>query len=238
MSAAELFDETALGGGADKSAFVQRLRLILTQWPSADRLARTMGVSPSAFRKWLKGEAEPSRERLIALARATNVRLAWLAEGEGPEPDFGKPHASRRRGGGEAIEDTGDWGQFVIPGFAAPAFASQPMPHIALRRDWLRSIGCDPGQVICDIVTSDAMAPAIRKGDAILVDTSSQSVRSGAIYQLTLGGDRVLARVQCRHDGGLILLSDNSLYHAELVDRAMAENLVVIGRVVWAGGVI
>ena len=73
------------GTGADKSAFVDRLRTILAHWPSADRLARAMGVSPSAFRKWLKGEAEPSRERLVALARAAGVGVAWLAEGEGPE---------------------------------------------------------------------------------------------------------------------------------------------------------
>ena len=69
---------------ADKSAFVSRLQTILAHWPSADRLARAMGVSPSAFRKWLKGEAEPSRERLVALARTTGVGVAWLAEGEGP----------------------------------------------------------------------------------------------------------------------------------------------------------
>jgi transcriptional regulator with XRE-family HTH domain len=79
------------GSGADKSAFVDRLRTILAHWPSADRLARAMGVSPSAFRKWLKGEAEPSRERLVALARAAGVGVAWLAEGEGPAPAFESP---------------------------------------------------------------------------------------------------------------------------------------------------
>src|SRR5882757_9185275 len=74
--------------GAEKSAFVERLQTILSHWASADRLARTMGVSPSAFRKWLKGEAEPSRERLVALAHAAGVGVAWLAEGQGPAPTF------------------------------------------------------------------------------------------------------------------------------------------------------
>src|SRR3954469_11129876 len=72
--------------GAERAAFVARLHTILRHWPSADRLARAMGVSPSAFRKWLKGEAEPSRERLGALARAAGVSIAWLAQGEGPAP--------------------------------------------------------------------------------------------------------------------------------------------------------
>ena len=83
--------EPIRGAGADKTAFVERLKTILQHWPSADRLARAMGVSPSAFRKWLKGEAEPSRERLVALAHAASVGVAWLAEGEGPPPTFEPP---------------------------------------------------------------------------------------------------------------------------------------------------
>ena len=55
-----------------------------------------MGVSPSAFRKWLRGEAEPGRERLIALADATKVSIAWLATGEGPEPVFARPEDARQ----------------------------------------------------------------------------------------------------------------------------------------------
>jgi transcriptional regulator with XRE-family HTH domain len=84
--------------GMERAAFVARLRLILQQWPSADRLARAMGVSPSAFRKWVKGEAEPSRERLVALASSARVPIGWLATGEGPEPDFaeGDPPGQRR----------------------------------------------------------------------------------------------------------------------------------------------
>src|ERR1700753_2110267 len=93
--------ETVRGNGADKSAFVDRLKMILAHWPSADRLARAMGVSPSAFRKWLKGEAAPSRERLVALARAAGVGVAWLAEGEGPEPVFEAVNNGRRRSGGQ-----------------------------------------------------------------------------------------------------------------------------------------
>ena len=38
--------------GADKSAFVERLQTILAHWPSADRLARAMGVGA-------RGRAKP-----------------------------------------------------------------------------------------------------------------------------------------------------------------------------------
>src|ERR1700689_3706811 len=72
--------------GADQAGFVARLQRIAQQWRSADRLAKATGVSPSAFRKWLKGIAEPSRDRLVALAEAAGVNVSWLAQGEGPAP--------------------------------------------------------------------------------------------------------------------------------------------------------
>ena len=34
--------------------------------------------------KYKRGEADPSRARLVAIARAANVNLQWLATGEGP----------------------------------------------------------------------------------------------------------------------------------------------------------
>src|SRR5580700_675348 len=82
----EKTSSTVLSPTAERAAFISRLQAILRQWPSADRLARATGVSPSAFRKWLRGEAEPSRERLVALAQAAGVGVGWLAGGEGPEP--------------------------------------------------------------------------------------------------------------------------------------------------------
>jgi len=86
---------------ADQAGFAARLQLIVQQWPSVDRLAKASGVSPSAFRKWLKGVAEPSRDRLVALAEAAGVNVSWLVQGEGAAPDLtslavraGSPQAS------------------------------------------------------------------------------------------------------------------------------------------------
>src|ERR1700722_15667808 len=74
--------------GADQAGFAARRRLILEHCPSAGRRAKATGVSPSAFRKWLKGVAEPSRDRLVALAEAAGVNVSWLAQGKGTEPDL------------------------------------------------------------------------------------------------------------------------------------------------------
>jgi transcriptional regulator with XRE-family HTH domain len=138
---------------ADKSAFVERLQTILAHWPSVDRLAREMKVSPSAFRKWLKGEAEPSRERLVALAHAAGVGVAWLAEGEGADPVFERVPGARRRVPADLAEEPVDWSKFVLlpkrPEAAAAGAQTPQAPsgseYLALRQDWIKSVcGVEP----------------------------------------------------------------------------------------------
>jgi phage repressor protein C with HTH and peptisase S24 domain len=231
--------------GADKLAFVERLQTILTHWPSADRLARSMGVSPSAFRKWLKGEAEPSRERLVALARAAGVGVAWLAEGEGPEPVFEPVSGSRRRQGIRDDADEMDWSQFVLlprRPEAAAAGSATPVPpsdseFMALRHDWVRSIcGVEPGNLLMETAAGESMTPTIRDGNTLLIDTDDQTFRNFGIYVLEINGQRLVKRVQRKHDGSLVLISDNSAYQPDAVDKAAANDVTVVGRVVWVGG--
>jgi phage repressor protein C with HTH and peptisase S24 domain len=233
--------------GAERSAFVRRLQTILTHWPSADRLARAMGVSPSAFRKWLKGEAEPSRERLVALARAAGVSVAWLAEGEGPSPVFEAPSGMRRRPRAPQPEASLDPAQFVLlpkhPEAAAAGAATPPTPpeagFIALRHDWVRSAcGVDPENLLLELAAGDSMLPTIRHGDTMLVDTGDRGVGTFGIYVLEIDGQRLVKRVQRKHDGSLVLISDNPVYQPDVVGKAEAAGVTVIGRVVWTGGAI
>jgi len=236
--------EFQLGLGADKAAFVHRLQTILAHWPSADRLARAMGVSPSAFRKWLKGEAEPSRERLVALARATGVGVAWLAEGEGPAPTFEGVTGPRRRPRGGESPDELDWNQFVVLPDQATTPANAPAGpimrrFIALRQDWVRAVcGVDPENLQLQLAPDESMAPTIRAKDTMLVDTSEREVGASGVDVLESNGTRFIRRVQRRHDGALVLISDNTVYQPDVVAPSATVHLSVIGRVVWVGGTI
>ncbi len=238
---------TPRSNGSDKSAFVERLQTILTHWPSADRLARSMGVSPSAFRKWLKGEAEPSRERLVALARATGVGVAWLAEGEGPEPVFEQSAGSRRRTGVRDTADEADWSNFVLlprrPEAAAAGGTTPAAPagneFMALRHDWVRTVcGVEPGNLILETAIGESMTPKIRDGNTLLIDTADQTFGHFGIYVLEINGHRLVKRVQRKHDGSLVLISDNAAYLPDEVDKAAASSISVVGRVVWVGGTV
>jgi phage repressor protein C with HTH and peptisase S24 domain len=231
--------------GADKQAFVNRLQTILSHWPSADRLARAMGVSPSAFRKWLKGEAEPSRERLVALARVAGVGIAWLAQGEGPAPALEPVSGARRRPQNRAAPAAVDPAQFVLlpkqPDYAddSPQPAPSMFGFLAFRRDWVQTAcGVEPDDLQLEIAAGDAMGPTIRHGDAILIDTTDRTLHNVGIYVLEVNGHRLVKRVQRRHDGSLVLISDNTVYQPDIIDVAAAAGIVVIGRVVWAGGAV
>lgn len=48
------------------------------------RLAAETGLSQRVIAKYRNGESDPSRERLVAIARASGVAVDWLATGEGP----------------------------------------------------------------------------------------------------------------------------------------------------------
>jgi phage repressor protein C with HTH and peptisase S24 domain len=235
--------------GADRAAFVARLHIVLRHWPSADRLARAMGVSPSAFRKWLKGEAEPSRERLVALADAAQVGIAWLAKGEGPEPKFQASETATRRVRSQDNPSHVDTSHFLLlpkrpEAAAAGAGTTTPPPpraseYIAFQHEWLRSVfRVEPENLTLEIAIGESMQPTIHDGDLLLIDTTDGSFRNFGIYVLEVAGERLVKRVQRKLDGSLVLISDNAAYQTDVIPHDRAADVTVIGRVVWAGGTI
>ena len=245
MSQASETDVTG-ESNADRAAFISRLQTILRHWPSADRLARATGVSPSAFRKWLRGDAEPSRERLVALARAAGVPAGWLASGDGPAPLIqGAATTSRARGTAAPLDDRIEREDFVIlpkrPEAAAAGSESPPQPHvaefIAFRRDWVRTtLGIEPDQLLVEIALGESMQPGIQDGDLLLVDTTDNRFKSFGVYVVEISGERLVKRVQPKLDGSLSLISDNHAYEVERIPPEKAGTVHIVGRVLWTCG--
>ncbi len=194
------------------------------------------GVSPSAFRKWLRGDAEPSRERLVALAQAAGVSVGWLAGGEGPAPRFVGAAS------GTARPDPHDYVLLPKRPESAAAGAESPPPvgsaeFIAFRHDWIRSeFGIEPDLLGMETAVGKSMLPSIQDGDLLLVDTTENRFRSFGVYVLEIAGERLVKRVQPKLDGSLTLISDNAAYEAEHVAPAQAGEIRVIGRVLWTCG--
>jgi phage repressor protein C with HTH and peptisase S24 domain len=234
----------------DRVAFSERLKLIVSHWPSAERIAHAAGISPSAFRKWLRGDAEPARDRLVALAKATNVSLAWLAAGAGGDPDprdLGEWTARLGPRQRESRDRESEVAFVLLPRHrpeGAAAGTGEPPPGPASRfigfsSDWIRNVlGIDPQSVVLEIAMGDSMAPGIGDGDLLLVDTTDPKIVNFGIYVLEMRGERLVKRVQRKFDGSLILISDNPAYQPEEIPEKPASEVTVIGKVVWRGGVI
>lgn len=225
----------------ERGAFIARLQAVLRHWPSADRLARATGVSPSAFRKWLRGEAEPSRERLVALAQAAGVSVGWLASGEGPEPRLRATEGSSRTTTADAL-DRRDYVLLPRRPEAAAAGAEFPPPptaaeFIALRHEWVRSmLGIEPDRLLTETAVGESMLPGVQDGDLMLLDATENRFRSFGIYVLEIAGERLVKRVQPKLDGSLTLISDNPAYETEHIPPAQAADIHVVGRVLWICG--
>jgi phage repressor protein C with HTH and peptisase S24 domain len=235
-------DSTNLPLSGERGAFIARLHAILRHWPSADRLARTTGVSPSAFRKWLRGEAEPSRERLVALAQAAGVSVGWLAGGEGQEPRLVAPGSQSRPSPADPVLDRRDYVLLPRRPEAAAAGPETPLPptaveFIALRHEWVRStFGIDPDRLLIETAVGESMLPGIQNGDLLLIDATESRFRNFGVYVLEIAGERLVKRVQPKLEGSLALISDNPAYETEYIPPAQATDIHVVGRVLWICG--
>jgi phage repressor protein C with HTH and peptisase S24 domain len=106
---------------------------------------------------------------------------------------------------------------------------------LAFRRSWLRSRGLKPGTCVAITVSGDSMAPTIRDGALVLVDTRQAQPREEGIYIIQVDGHLVAKRLQLDFRGGLYIRSDNQAYREQHLDAEEAEQLCVVGRVIWAG---
>jgi phage repressor protein C with HTH and peptisase S24 domain len=178
---------------------------------------------------------------LVALAGTAGVSVAWLAQGEGPEPDLLSLDA-RARSPETSGQDTAPF--LLLPKVPAAAAAGGGHPttggareFIGFRHDWLRTtFNREPQDIILETAVGDSMVPHIADGDLMLVDTTDQTFRNFGVYVIEVRDERLVKRVQRKFDGSLILISDNTLYQPETISAELAKEVRVVGRVLWRGG--
>jgi phage repressor protein C with HTH and peptisase S24 domain len=99
-------------------------------------------------------------------------------------------------------------------------------------RRWLEEQGLARAQLSAIRVEGDSMEPLLNNGDEILVDCSPRPFRDG-IHVVRLGDTLMVKRVASAGAGRVALLSQNFAYPPVEV---AAEEVEIIGRVVWKGG--
>ncbi|VVT19064.1 LexA family transcriptional regulator [Erythrobacter sp. EC-HK427] len=133
--------------------------------------------------------------------------------------------------GGEWI----DVPRLDIDASAGPgAAAAQEIPFDAFRfsKRWLKEQGLDGARLSAIRVVGDSMEPLLREGDEVLVDRRDQPFRDG-VHVVRLDDSLLVKRVASQGAGRFSLLSQNLSYPPIQV---AAEDLQIIGRVVWKSG--
>lgn len=67
----------------ENSGFAARLREVIDAYGSANGLAKAIGRSEGAVRKWLRGDSEPNVTDLRSICEQTGTNIEWLVTGRG-----------------------------------------------------------------------------------------------------------------------------------------------------------
>lgn len=200
--------------------------------------ARRIGESDSTLGNYERGSRTPSADFLARLKEATGVDLNWLVSGD-------LSSQSQRQALSIGSKDALPAGFVPVPLLdvrpsAGPGSLTLPT-HIepdvyGFREEWLRRIGVTPRAARLMIAKGDSMYDTISDGDLMIVDVSIRAIVDEGIYVVVFGGMVLVKRVQILRTGSIVLKSDNARYSSDEVKPHELPELVIEGRVRWAGG--
>lgn len=160
----------------------------------------------AAFFGVAEDELREAQDKSYALSPKATDATEWV---DVPRLDLGASAGPGQVAGGEAAFDT-----------------------FRFSRRWLAEQGLGDAQLSAITVAGDSMEPLLNDGDEILVDCSPRPFRDG-IHVVRLGDTLLVKRVAQAGAGRLALLSQNLAYPPIEV---AADEVAIIGRVVWKGG--
>jgi phage repressor protein C with HTH and peptisase S24 domain len=237
-------DLTVPGANLQTELRGSRVRTLGAENGGLAALARLSGVALSTLQRIAAGQ-DMKVEVMTALAQATGVRLEWLATGTGPMrpagAGFEEEGAAFSVGQARQAPDGG----VLIPRYEARASAGIGTPldpgwvseKVLFSAEFIRHrLRRKPENLALIECTGDSMEPTLRDGDELLVDTTANDLRSGAIYILRVSGSLLAKRVQPRLDGTVMIISDNTRYPPEVVTPSEGTTLDIVGEVVWRSG--
>ncbi|WP_423142638.1 S24 family peptidase [Parablastomonas sp. CN1-191] len=193
---------------------------------SLSELSRLLGKNPAYLQQFVR---KGSPRKLGEDERRALARFFGVDEGElGAPEDISSPGKSRR---GEFLPVP----RLALGASAGPGtLASEEAPVGAFQFStrWLRGHGLDPAQLSAIRVEGDSMEATLRDGDEILVDRTPRAWRDG-IHVVRTGDALLVKRLDLARPGTITLVSDNPAYRPI---ELPAEEVEVIGRVVWKSG--
>lgn len=200
-------------------------------------LAKAIGISESQLYRYISGDSQPTVEPLAAIARCGSVHLDWLVLGEGPTgimSEVNEPSSSYIDSRKYVQID-----EFNENGMEPVNLSASDLGRFSFNHLWLVKSGLNTENLRLIRAHGDAMSPTINNGDLLIVDVSQKKFNGDAIYLLHLDTRLLVAkRIQHTADNGLVIVNDNSAYRDQHISNGQKESLEIVGKVVWAGGLV
>lgn len=204
---------------------------------TASRLA---AGNPSLIKNIRSGAGNVGYESLQKLAAVLDLELY-----------FGPPR------GPTVVEqvsiDEGEYARIPLHGAwlsAGPGVANGDVAiidHLVFREEWLRKIEVRPETAAMARISGDSMAPGIRDGDLVMIDTTKREVpvrrRLRRPDQLPIfafmqdSEARVKRLERLPKERVVVLYSDNKDIPPEVIAESEVSQLNILGQVVWSGHV-
>ncbi|MBX3634737.1 MAG: LexA family transcriptional regulator [Rubrivivax sp.] len=231
----------------------ERERLHLKQDEVAEVVRRwgAKGVTRQSVSAYEAGRRIPDAHYLEAVASlGVDVQYVVTGKRSTSSPDFvargpsGAPLVLEAKDSGAhyAVDPAG-W--VVVPRLdvavsagSADRLAATPeerLGTLAFSRAWMRERFGRAGDGFATVqVVGDSMEPTLLDGDEIVVDLQARDhARRDGLYVIALDGDLRVKRLRRRMDGSAEVWGDNPAYRPEVLPPHLADELRVIGRVVW-----
>jgi len=191
-------------------------------------LSELLGRNPTYLQQFIR---KGSPRKLEEQDRATLARFLGVGEEELRETQENSYVKAPKRESGAWVEVPRlDLGASAGPGRVAGGEGA--FDTFRFSRRWLTEQGLERAQLSAIRVEGDSMEPLLNDGDEILVDRSPRPFRDG-IHVVRFGDTLMVKRVASAGAGRVALLSQNLAYPPVEV---AADEVEVIGRVVWKGG--
>ncbi|WP_460101120.1 LexA family transcriptional regulator [Pseudomonas sp. H3_C08] len=239
-----------------RAAFVARLKKALAEkdipeWGAGARLAKMAGVTPKATSKWMNGESMPGGAKMLAVANALGVRVEWLEYGRGDMLESSLPHPvedERIPPRGFELQDDPNYTGVLQLTAQGSAGTGEDNTHVEIRgvmafkSSWLRANHLNQRHLDVIYASGHSMDPTINDGDVLLVDESKIEPKDGQIFAMQSATKGTIVKRLVKSDiDGWIIRSDNqdkARYGDEILRDGEINEIRIIGRVVWRGGML
>lgn len=209
--------------------------------------ARVMDLSDDQVGKIIREMAVPNFASIAALAMKSGVNLYWIAFGQLPQliddASSTRKSFSRDAESAAALFDEPDvvlvrrYDLRAAAGVGAEVDSEHVAGAVPFSRRYIEGVlRAAPEDLAVLDNDGDSMTPTIDDRDLLLVDLKQRAIRNGQVFVLRLGNELVVKRVQRDVDGAVVLMSDNKTYPDRRLTQAEADQVDVIGRLVWSGG--